>query len=260
MSLFLKPNINHLVRNWKKNTVMTSSYLGKLGYSPQLLKRYKQSGWLESMGYGAYAIKEQKIEWTGALYALQTQLDVPLYPGGLTALEWSGLGHYLSLGKRSDYLYGVALKKLPLWFRQMAESSGLVILEAGPLPHERKETRKRNFGDFELKYSTAEQAFLELLFTVPKYISFPEARQIAENLTLLRANLLQELLEQCRSIKVNRMVLYLGEYFHHGWRSRLSETTISLGNGKRVIQPKGVFNAKYGISVPPEETEEESYV
>lgn len=260
MSLYLEPNINHLIQNWKKNTVMTSAYLQKLGYSPQLLKRYKQSGWLESLGYGVYAIKGQKVDWTGALYALQTQLSVPLYPGGLTALEWIGLGHFLSLGDRSVFLYGVALKKLPLWFQKMADSSGLVILEAGPLPRERKEIRTRNFGNFDLEYSTAEQAFLELLYTVPKYVSFSEVRQIAENLTLLRAKVLQEMLEQCRSIKVNRMALYLGEYFHHGWRDRISVDKISLGSGKRVIQPKGVFNAKYGITVPPEETEDMPYV
>ncbi|MBN1365195.1 MAG: type IV toxin-antitoxin system AbiEi family antitoxin domain-containing protein [Syntrophaceae bacterium] len=260
MSLVLEPNINHLIQQWKKNTVMTSVTLEKKGYSPQLLRRYKLSGWLESIGYGAYAIKGQKVEWAGGLYALQTQLSLSLHPGGLTALEWSGQSHYLSLGERRVFLYGLPLKKLPLWFRKMADSEGLIILEAGPLPHNRDETKSKNFGDYDLEYSSSEQAFLELLYAVPKYISFHEARQISENLTLLRAGTLQELLERSRSIKVNRMALYLGEYFSHSWMDKLSFDRISLGAGKRVIHPNGVFDSKYGITVPPEDSEEEPYV
>lgn len=260
MSLVAEPNIRHLIQQWKKNTVMTSASLEKLGYSPQLLRRYKQTGWLESLGHGAYALKGQKVEWTGGLYALQTQLSLPLYPGGLTALEWNGLSHYLSLGKRPVFLYGMPMKRLPLWFRHLAVSSGLIILEAGPLFYKRNESSNRNFGDFDLEYSSAEQAFLELLYAVPKYLRFPEARHIAENLTLLRAGLLQELLEKCSSIKVNRMALYLGEYFNHGWMEKLSVDKISLGSGKRVIHPNGVLNTKYGITVPPEERDEDPHV
>lgn len=260
MSLVSEPNINQLLLKWKKNTPMTTAWLEKEGYSAQLLKRYKESGWIESLGHGVYGLKEQDVQWTGALYALQTQLSLPLYPGGITALEWSGQSHFLGLGNRPFFLFGVARKRLPLWFRQLIDPLNMVILEAGALSRIDQDKNTRVYGDFELKYSVPEEAFLELLYSVPKYISFPEARQIVENLTLLRPTLLQKLLEESNSIKVCRMALYLGEYFKHDWMNKLSPEKIDLGSGKRVIHPGGVLNTKYGITVPPEDREDEPFV
>ena len=83
--------INYLLQHWRKGTPLTTGILKKWGYSPQLLNRYKQSGWIESIGQGAYKLKGQEVQWTGALYTLQTYLKQPLHVGGITALEWSVL-------------------------------------------------------------------------------------------------------------------------------------------------------------------------
>lgn len=255
MSLVSEPNINQLIQSWKKNTPMVSKTLEQMGYSLQLLNRYKQSGWIQSLGHGAYALKGQEVLWTGGIYALQTQLRMPVHPGGLTALEWHGLAHFLNMGNRSVFLYGAAVKNLPLWFRKLTENQDMEVVKGSALPSHSSFLVFREIGDFSIQYSTPELAFLEMLHEVPRRVTFDEARQIAENLTLLRSDLLQTLLEQTGSIKVCRMALYLGEYHQQDWFHKLKVDKIDLGSGKRVIHPGGVLNKKYNITVPLEEEE-----
>jgi Transcriptional regulator, AbiEi antitoxin N-terminal domain len=50
--------INQLVKDWSRGTVRIASYLNNLGYQKDLLKKYVNSGWLDSLGYGAYKLKE----------------------------------------------------------------------------------------------------------------------------------------------------------------------------------------------------------
>ena len=86
--------------------------------------RYKKSGWIQSFGRGAYILYGDKVEWPGALYALQTQLGLYVHPGGKTALELKGYAHYLPSGKRKVFLYGTQGRVLPSWFK----GEGLVCL------------------------------------------------------------------------------------------------------------------------------------
>ena len=70
----------------------------------------------QSFGRGAYTLYGDKVEWSGALYALQAQLGLNVYPGGKTALELKGYAHYLPTGKRKVFLYGKQGQVLPSWF------------------------------------------------------------------------------------------------------------------------------------------------
>jgi hypothetical protein len=72
----------------------------------------------------------------------------------------------------------------------------------------------------------------------------------------LRAEIVQKLLENCNSVKVKRIFLYLADCLEHPWVSRIDMTKISLGQGKRAVVKGGVFNKKYKLSVPREIKEE----
>ena len=252
--------INQLLQNWEKNSCKTSQELSALGYSSQLLNRYKRSGWLVSPSKGVYELAGQTVDWTGALYALQKGMNLSLYPGGLFALEQEGFSHYLSMGSRRVFLYGHSVKDLPLWFRKMMIKEAVTIKTRSFMQMKDLPYISHSFGDYSLIISAPELAYLEMLDGVPQYISFSEARDIAENLTMLRSSLLQKLLEHSSSVKVNRLALYMGEYHQHDWFSKLSPESISLGSGKRVIQLAGVLDKKYNITVPAPPLEEEPYV
>jgi hypothetical protein len=69
--------------------VALSSWLMKSGYSFDLQKRYRESGWLESIGTGAMIRAGDRVDWEGAIYALQKQAGLNIHPGGRSALASS---------------------------------------------------------------------------------------------------------------------------------------------------------------------------
>ena len=73
-----------------------------------------------------------------------------------------------------------------------------------------------------------------------------------EGLTTLRPKLLQPLLEQCSSIKVKRLFLYMAEKAGHDWFQRLDTSKFNLGAGARTVTKGGVYVSSYGLTVPEE--------
>ena len=73
-----------------------------------------------------------------------------------------------------------------------------------------------------------------------------------EMLSLVPPFKVQELLEDCKSIKVKRLFLYMAEKAGHDWLKMLDLSKISLGTGKRATVKNGVYNAKYQITIPKE--------
>jgi hypothetical protein len=73
-----------------------------------------------------------------------------------------------------------------------------------------------------------------------------------QGLTTLRPKLLQQLLEQCNSIKVKRLFLYMATKAGHDWKNRLDLGKLDLGSGDRSITKGGAYNAQFGITVPEE--------
>jgi len=85
---------------------------------------------------------------------------------------------------------------------------------------------------------------------MPRYHTFEDCFYIFENLVSLRPQVCQELLEQCNSIKVKRLFLYMGETLNHTWLKDLDLERIGLGKGPRMIVEGGVLDPKYQITVP----------
>lgn len=108
------------------------------------------------------------------------------------------------------------------------------------------------YKEFELLLSSPELAAMEMLSLIPKEQSFDEATKIMEGLTTLRPQLVQSLLEECISVKVKRLFLFLAEKLEHNWFKELQIENINLGGGKRVIVKNGMLNKKYNITVPRE--------
>ena len=105
--------IKKLLESHVPNTVLLSSWLDAKGYSYDLQKRYKASGWLESIGTGAFKRPSETVTWEGGLYAIQNQTDIHVHVGGLSALSLHGVSHYIRTGKPTVYLYSPQGIKLP---------------------------------------------------------------------------------------------------------------------------------------------------
>lgn len=78
-----------------------------------------------------------------------------------------------------------------------------------------------------------------------------------EQLTTLRPEMLQRLLETTKSLKVKRMFLYMAEKAGHYWHETLDTSKIELGTSKLQLTKNGAYISKYRITVPKELNEYE---
>jgi len=257
MSKEIKSKINRLVNQWPRGTLSAASYLNRLGFGHDLLVRYKKSGWIQSFGRGAYILYGDKVEWPGAMYALQSQLNLNIHPGGKTALELKGYAHYLPSGRRKIFLYGTQAQVLPSWFKGERLGVDIVMTRTNLFPSDSKDGLSDfKERDFSIRISSPERAAMEMLHLLPGRIGFEEAHLIMENLVSLRPDLVERLLVMCRSIKVKRLFMYMAEKHSHSWVSDLDLSKIDMGKGKRMIVPNGKYDGNYRITVPQDHREE----
>jgi len=236
---------------WMMGAPAATSYLNRKGFSRELLVKYKNSGWLESFGRGAYIRSGDKVDWLGALYTLQTQLELSVHAGGKTALERKGLAHYLPWNQKRVFLFGPRGLVLPAWFKKARFGVEFVMTRTNLFPADFREGfTELKERDFSIRISSPERAILEMLHLVPQKVGFDEARFVMGNLTTLRPEVVQGLLEACRSIKVKRLFFYMAENQDLPWQAKVDPSKVNLGKGKRLVVPNGRYDAKYRITIP----------
>ncbi|OPX31691.1 MAG: hypothetical protein B1H09_02305 [Gemmatimonadaceae bacterium 4484_173] len=244
--------INQVLQEWPKNTVATQPWLTLLGVSSKLANWHVGSGWLQRFGTGAYIRPGDQVEWQGGVYALQTQLDKTAHVGGQTALELQGLSHFIPIGqKRKILLVSDLQERLPTWFRNHQwnvnmEHRCLSLFEHVP----EKSVTELDCGGFKITMSGRERAMMEQMRFVRSNSDLEQVYLLMEGLTTARPSMVQELLENCLSIKVKRLFLWNSEEAGHDWFNKLDLSCIDLGKGKRQIYSGGRYDRKYMITVP----------
>lgn len=249
MTIEKESKLNRLLQQWPPGTPAQTSWLREMGYSDQLISKYKQSRWLIPFGNGAYKRPHDSITCLAAIQALQQQTNMTIHPAGPSALTLLGKSHYLSLGQKQLFLMGKTQEKLPGWFSKHKWevdvkyiSTSFLPAGAGMVMWEEKNTN--------ILISGAARAIMECLYLTPKHHDLVGCYEIMEGLSNLRPKVVQELLENCSSVKVKRLFLYMAEKSGHSWFRFLKLDRIELGSGKRSIVPAGVFVSKYQITVP----------
>ncbi|HVW19929.1 MAG TPA: type IV toxin-antitoxin system AbiEi family antitoxin domain-containing protein [Opitutaceae bacterium] len=230
--------------------VLTSAWLKSQGISSRLADYYANSGWLHRVGDGAFTVRPEPPSWLGGVFGLQ-QKSKSFHPGGRTALELSGLAHFLPLGDAHPvYLFSRAGNRLPAWFKGLPWFSRVRHVSTNFLPPELG-LREYREGAFAVMLSAPERAALEFLrhLTLDD-AGYEHANLVFEGLGTLRPDVVQSLLEACTSIKVKRVFLHLAEKHAHAWFKQLDVAKISLGSGKRVLVSGGRLDPKYLITVP----------
>lgn len=243
--------LNQFLSEHKPGTVCLASWLEQLGISRDLQKRYRGSGWLETVGPGAFKRPSDELHWQGALYTLQAQAVLPVHAGAITALSMQGLAHYLRTGAEEVFLFLPPGVNPPRWFKQADLKVFIRVVRTALFPpgiglieYESK--------TFNIWISTPERAILECLFLAPDDMDLVECYHLMEGMVNLRPKLLQELLEHCTSIKVKRLFLYMAKKAGHQWLQFLNAGPLDLGKGKRSLVKGGVFDAEFQITIPKE--------
>lgn len=243
--------INYLLASQPSGVVLLSSWMLARGYSHDLQRRYKKSNWLKSIGTGAFIRTNDKVGYEGAMYALQEQASLSIHPGGRTALSLLGKSHYLNLGANRAILFGGKGEKLPIWLKKHDWGVVLDYHETSFLPSTMGLTEVE-LNNFSLKVSGPTRAIMECLYLAPKNQELIECFELMEGLNNLLPKQVQALLENCQSVKVKRLFLYMAEKAGHSWFNQLDLTKVDLGKGKRSIVKNGTLIGKYGITVPKE--------
>lgn len=251
MSTANTTKINQLLSSQPLGVVFQSFWLTKQGYSLDLQKRYRKGHWLESIGRGAMIRSADQVSYEGAIYALQEQNSMSVHPGGRTALSILGKSHYLTLSEKVVTIFGMSDEKLPAWL--LSHNWGVVINyhQSSFLPPEigMSVIEVKNFS---LKVSGAARALMECLYLAPEKMELIECYELMEGLNNLKPTQVQYLLEQCNSIKVKRLFLYMAEKANHNWMKFLNLEKVDLGQGKRSLVKGGVYVEKYQITIPKE--------
>lgn len=209
---------------------MTLEDLANLGISADLAVHYVRSGWLTRLAQGVYCRPNEALALHPSLILLQRKFQ-GLHVGGKSALDWYGIRHYLSQ-QPTLHLYGWSAARLPEWFtsRFPAEYRRKRLFNEQP-------NAQLHVGPFENRggaplVSVPERALLELLSEVGARQPLQETRELTESAYSLRADVLQELLQRCSSVKTVRLCLQLGRELALPWATKLDATQLPTGSGR----------------------------
>lgn len=244
--------INQLLNKIPNNTIFTTKWARKNSFSEELLYAYKKSKWIKSVGTGAYTKLNDEYSMDSAIYALQTQLNLSVHIGGVSALnEKHGLVHNIPFNRKT-FLYAQRQELLPKWFKTIFKDK-YILIHTNFLP-KNIGLESNNNVSYSTQISTKERAILEMLYLVPNKNTANEAYQLMELLSVLRIDLIQKLLEKTNSIKVKRLFLYMAEKINFPWFKKINVKKLYLGSGKKVIVKGGKLNKKYNIVIDDIET------
>jgi Protein of unknwon function (DUF2893). len=240
------------MQEFPKSLVLLSSWLVSNGYSYELQQRYRKSGWLKSIGTGAMIKSSDSFLLSGALAALQLQANIEIHLGGRSALELKGIAHYLQISSPEATLFVSGNIKTPSWFTNNKWDVGYKIIRATLFKSDNVGLVDYQDNGIVTKISSPGRAILECLYLCPNYFPLTEAYELMVGLPTLRPNKVQELLEECTSIKAKRLFLYFAERAGHSWLKYIDKTKVDLGSGNRSLTDRGngALISKYNLVLP----------
>ena len=268
--------LNQLQRLLPEGLLADAAWLETRGYSRGLRSYYVKAGWLEQPARGVFRRPGGSLRWDHVVASMQSLLGLPVVVGGRTALELQGFAHYLSAAEpREVHIYADC--PMPAWldalglgiqfirhndrklFGNASIARGLTRVElesptgfaasSDPIHNPFIELDLLR-SDRVLTVSSPERAALELAEEVPARETFHQADVLFESMHTLSPRRLQSLLEDCRSIKAKRLLLWFAERHDLAWLRRIDRERVNLGSGKRMLVRGGKLDAKYLITVP----------
>ena len=269
--------LNKLPAILPEYVLVDASWLAAQGYSGVQASRYAASGWLERPVRGVYMRPACRLSWQAVIVSLQTVLGNSLSVGGLSALEMQGYAHFIYPQMPATiWLHG--RRRPPAWLARLDVGRKFAFRRAGRLfapesryvcpaqrrfwnPEEQRfvppaampvGVRRLAWSEkgFEMWVSGPERAMLELLDEVPGRYALGNADATIDGLTGMNPQLLQEMLEDCRSVKVKRLALWSIRRHFPRLLDHIDMQGIDLGRGNRVIARGGFLDREYRITLP----------
>lgn len=250
MSVAKTNKLNQLLIRKNPGGLYFSSWLTKRGYSNQLIKKYRNSGWLQTLSRGVMYRTGDKLNSFAVMNSYNEQMKKDFHIAAHSALELYGFNHYVPMGKPLLMIAHPKEQLVPQWIKKTDLDRKPKFFSTETFSEPQTSTFNSEFAH--LKASVPEQAFLECLLLAPRQYSLMDLYFLMEQLTSLRPDVLQFILENTDNIKTKRLFLYMAEKSDHHWNQLLDRSKIDLGSGKQKLVEKGVYHSKYKITIPQE--------
>lgn len=249
MALEITSKLNRLLTEHTPGGLLFSEWLVKNGYSAQLTKSYRDSGWLDMLVPGVMYRHDEKLSALAAVSSYNHQLGESARIAAHSALELQGFSHYVPMGK-PNLMVTDARSGTLAWMNSDKFDMDMIHFKTSVFKS--PTTIELKVGELEIPVSSPELAFMECLYLVPKYYSYMDLYYIMEQLTALDHERVQQTLENTSSQKIKRMFLYMASKAGHYWVDMLDVKKIGLTTSKLQLVKDGVYNSTYRITVPKE--------
>lgn len=249
MSIATASKLNHILSESLPGGLLFAGWLRKKGYSSQLLKKYRDSGWLEGLVRGVMYRRNDNLSAMTAVYCYNHQTGNSARVAAHSALELLGFSHYVPMGK-PRLMVAFESVNVEDWVKSDRYDMTIVPFHTGIFKEPLTQSYKGNH--YTLKISSPEQAFLECLYLVPDHYNYMDLYYIMEQLTSLDSEKVQAALVGTSSQRIKRMFLYMAEKAGHYWFDMLDMDKFGLTSSKLKLVDSGIYNSKYRITVPKE--------
>lgn len=183
----------------------------------------------------------------GALQSYNEQLGKHFRIAAHSALELWGYNHYVPMGKPL-LMVTAENARVPLWMKQDVFDREFRFFSTGIFA--RPEVTSLRYQDWDLLISSPEQAFMECLSLAPRHYNYMDLYYIMEQLSTLRPDVTQALLESTSNYKVKRLFLYMAEKAGHYWTDEIDDSRVDIGSHKLQLAKPGVYLSKYKTVIP----------
>ena len=249
MGIVTASKLNRLLSKSLPGGLLFVKWLRKEGYSSQLLKKYRDSGWLESLARGVMYRRNDNLSALTAVYCYNNQTGNHARVAAHSALELLGFSHFIPMGK-PRLMVAFESGNVEDWVRSDKYDMTIEPFHTGIFKNPLTQLYERSRYTF--KISSPEQAFLECLHLVPDHYNYMDLYYIMEQLTSLDPERVQTSLENTSSQRIKRMFLYMAEKANHYWFDMLDMDKFGLTSSKLQLVYNGVYISKYRITVPKE--------
>lgn len=249
MNVLSGNKINNLLKEGIPHGIYFSEWIHSYGYSAQLIKQYRKTGWLEMLCRGVFYRAGEDLTAYAALASYRKQIGEDLRLAAHSALELHGVMHFVPMGKPKAMLASDQKKRF-IWLSSDRFDREIELFYTPQVAVQNPEAVVRE--GLQLTSSSSELAILECIYLAPKRYSYMDVYYLMEQLSGLRPDVLQDLLERTKSYRVKRMFLYMAEKANYSWFEDLILDRIDLGTSKLQLCKEGIFVSKYSITVPQE--------
>jgi len=178
MSIVNSNKLNKLLTQKNPGGLYFSTWLTKAGYSNQLVKRYRNSGWLQTLSRGVMYRTGDKLNSFAVINSYNEQLRKDFHIAAHSALELYGFNHYIPMGKPLLMIAHPKEQPVPQWIKKIDLDQMPRFFSTETFSKPQISTFNSEFAH--LKASVPEQAFLECLLLAPRQYSFMDLYYLME--------------------------------------------------------------------------------